>query len=158
MSLPLGPPPDPVDKRFHQWTSQMWKYLTAINRNASVSSIVVGTGLTGGTITTTGTIAIGTVITAGTVGSATVVPILGYNALGQITSVATGTIGAMGTFASPTFTGTATADNLVGNGIFNSQSIGTGVTLTVPSGYGLAVVGPFVVSGDLVVSGDMVVL
>ncbi len=155
MSLPLGPPPDPVDKRFHQWTSQMWKYLIALKEGGTVTTVVAGTGLTGGTIGVAGTIAIGTVVAAGTVGSATVVPILGYNALGQITSVISGTIG---TLANPNFTGTATADNLVGNGIFNKQSIGTGVTLTVPSGYSLSVVGPFVVSGDLVVSGDMVIL
>jgi len=53
----------------------------------TVSSITAGTGLSGGTITTTGTIAIAdTGVVSGTYGTATVVPQIAINSQGQITS------------------------------------------------------------------------
>ena len=54
----------------------------------SVTSVVTGTGLTGGTITNTGTIAIGTSgVTAGTYGSTTQATQITVDALGRITAV-----------------------------------------------------------------------
>ena len=52
----------------------------------TVTSIVAGTGLTGGTITVSGTIALATVGTAGTYGAANSVPVFTTNAYGQITT------------------------------------------------------------------------
>ena len=53
----------------------------------TVTSITAGTGLSGGTITSTGTISIAsTGVTAGTYGSASTVPAIAINSQGQITS------------------------------------------------------------------------
>lgn len=55
--------------------------------SGTVTSIATGTGLTGGPITTTGTISIATTgVTASTYGSASIVPVIAVNSQGQITS------------------------------------------------------------------------
>lgn len=60
---------------------------------AYVSNVATGTGLTGGPITTTGTISIAnTTVTAGNYGSATEVPTFIVNAQGQLTNAANVTI------------------------------------------------------------------
>lgn len=59
---------------------------------------------------------------------------------------------------SPAMTGTGTAVELKGNGMFQKQSVATGETLTVPVGYSMVVAGDFSVVGDLVVNGDMRVM
>ena len=60
---------------------------------AYVSNVATGTGLTGGPITTTGTISIAnTTVTAGSYGSATEVPTFIVNAQGQLTNAANVTI------------------------------------------------------------------
>ena len=52
----------------------------------TVTSITAGAGLTGGTISTTGTIALAAVGTAGTYGNASTLPVIVTNAYGQITT------------------------------------------------------------------------
>lgn len=61
---------------------------TAFASGSGVTSIATGTGLTGGPITSTGTISIAnTTVVAGTYGSSSAVPVFVVNAQGQITSV-----------------------------------------------------------------------
>ena len=69
---------------------------TAFASGSGVTSIATGTGLTGGTITSTGTISIDvTGVTAATYGSSLVVPVIAVNAQGQITSATNTTINAV---------------------------------------------------------------
>lgn len=164
--------------------------VSQVNANAAplagvgtVTNIATGTGLTGGPITTTGTISmVSTIIAGGPTGGAATVPVITYNAEGQLTAVSTASItpAAIGAPAgSGTSTGSNTGDqNLSGlvpysgasgsvdlgantfsaEGIFQKQSVDNGVTLTVPSGYSMVVAGNFTVTGDLVVNGDMRVM
>jgi hypothetical protein len=63
---------------------------TSPSSGGTVTSVATGTGLTGGPITTSGTIAIAnTGVTAGTYGSAAVIPVIQVNSQGQITSIST---------------------------------------------------------------------
>ena len=63
---------------------------TSPSSGGTVTSVASGTGLTGGPITTTGTLSIAnTGVTAGTYGSAAVIPVIAVNNQGQITSIST---------------------------------------------------------------------
>jgi hypothetical protein len=87
----------------------------------TVTSVTAGTGLSGGTITTSGTISMPNVGTAGTYGSASTVPVITTDAQGRVSSVTTTTI-------TPT-----TTWNLTGNSGTNSGSnfVGTKDTATL---------------------------
>lgn len=74
-------------------TTKTWDCTTNVGSGGSVTNVSTGTGLTGGPITTTGTISIAnTGVSAGTYGSGTTVPVLAINAQGQITSASTAAI------------------------------------------------------------------
>ena len=60
MTFNLGPPPEPKDSRFLEWVTLLWKYVKNAPGTGTVTAITAGTGLSGGTITDTGTIAIAT--------------------------------------------------------------------------------------------------
>ena len=61
--------------------------------NGTVTSVATGTGLTGGTITSTGTISLAnTAVSAGSYGSASVVPTFTVDAQGRLTSASDATI------------------------------------------------------------------
>jgi hypothetical protein len=63
---------------------------TSPSSGGTVTSVASGTGLTGGPITTSGTLAIAnTGVTAGTYGSAAVIPVIQVNSQGQITNIST---------------------------------------------------------------------
>jgi hypothetical protein len=61
--------------------------LIATSSGGTVTQIVAGNGLSGGTITSTGTISLPATGTAGTYGSATSIPVLTTDAYGRVTSV-----------------------------------------------------------------------
>jgi hypothetical protein len=69
---------------------------TAFATGSGVTSVATGTGLTGGPITSSGTISIDvTGVSAATYGSSLVVPVIAVNAQGQITSATNTTINAV---------------------------------------------------------------
>ena len=97
----------------------------AITTGSGVTSIATGTGLTGGPITSTGTISIAnTAVTAGSYGSATQVGTFTVNAQGQLTAAANVSITAGGIGAVASVSGTANEITATGT---------TNVTLSLPS-------------------------
>ena len=81
--------------QFNYYNGTAW---TVIGGSSGVTSISAGTGLSGGTITTTGTISLATVGTAGTYGDATHVPVLTTDVYGRVTGVTNTAISASGGF------------------------------------------------------------
>jgi len=98
---------------------------SAFASGSGVTSVATGTGLTGGPITSTGTISIAnTAVTAGSYGSATEVGTFTVNAQGQLTAAANVSITAGGIGAVASVSGTANEITASGT---------TNVTLSLPS-------------------------
>ena len=90
---------------FEGYANNAWG---SIATGAGVTSVATGTGLTGGPITSTGTISIAnTAVTAGTYGDSSTVPQFAVNAQGQLTSVTGVSISATSIGAVTSVTGTA---------------------------------------------------
>ena len=105
--------------RYNTTTGLLEAYLnsvwTSLASGSGVTSIATGTGLTGGPITSTGTISIDvTGVAAATYGSSLVVPVIAVNAQGQITSATNTTINAI-TLTTGTISTTPSASTDIAN-------------------------------------------
>ena len=120
-----------------QNNSGVWQTLAL---GGGVTSVGSGTGLTGGPITSTGTLSIAnTGVTAATYGSASTVPQIAVNAQGQITSATNVTITPSGIGAISSVSGTANE--------ITATTVGTAVTVSLPTA--LTFTGKTVTGGTL---------
>ena len=121
---------------FEGYVNGVW---TAFASGSGVTSIATGTGLTGGPITSTGTISIAnTAVTAGSYGSATEVGTFAVNAQGQLTAASNVSITPSGIGAVASVSGTANEITATGT---------TNVTLSLPTA--LTFTGKTVTGGTL---------
>ena len=117
------------------------------NGTGTVTQVSTGTGLTGGPITTSGTISLAnTAVTSGVYGTSTVVPQITVDAQGRITSVANVSIASGGV---GTVTNVATGVGLTGGPITSNGTISLANTAVVAAAYGSASqVGTFTVDAQ----------
>lgn len=106
------------------------------NGSGTVTQVNTGTGLTGGPITSSGTISLAnTAVTAGVYGTSNVVPQITVDAQGRITNVASVTITTGGT---GTVTNVATGVGLTGGPITSNGTISLANTTVAAGTYGNA--------------------
>jgi hypothetical protein len=135
-----------------KWNGTAWVPQADNNAGGTLTSIATGTGLSGGPITTTGTISLAnTSVTPNTYGSATQVPTFTVDAQGRLTAASNVTISGVapggtaggdltGTYPSPTLsTSAATGANVIGAvnnataGTINTARLNTAVVLDTES-------------------------
>ena len=108
----------------------------ATGGSGTVTNVSTGTGLTGGPITTTGTISLAnTAVTAGTYGDSTHVPQIIIDAQGRITSASNVSISAGG---SGTVTNVSTGTGLTGGPVTTTGTISIANTTVTAGSYGNA--------------------
>ena len=107
--------------------------------NGTVTNVATGTGLTGGPITTTGTIALAnTAVTAGTYGNASTVSQVTINAQGQVTnavnvaiSIANSAVTGLGTMATQNANAVVVTGGSINNTAIGNATANTGVFTTL---------------------------
>ena len=107
--------------------------------NGTVTNVATGTGLTGGPITTTGTIALAnTTVTAGTYGNASTVAQVTINAQGQATnvvnvaiSIANSAVTGLGTMATQNANAVVVTGGSINNTAIGNATANTGVFTTL---------------------------
>jgi len=117
------------------------------NGTGTVTQVSTGTGLTGGPITTSGTVSLAnTAVTAGTYGNATTVPQITIDAQGRITSASNVSISSGGV---GTVTQVNTGTGLTGGPIISTGTVSLANTAVVAAAYGSATqVGTFTVDAQ----------
>ena len=143
---------------FEGYANNAWGSITT---GTGVTSIATGTGLTGGPITSTGTISIDvTGVTAGTYGSSLIVPVIAVNAQGQITSATNTTIDAVtlttGTISTTPSNSTDIANkayvDTVAQGLDTKASVIAGTTVNI------TLSGTQTIDGIVLIAGDRVLV
>ena len=107
--------------------------------NGTVTNVATGTGLTGGPITTTGTISLAnTAVTAGTYGNASTVSQVTINAQGQVTnavnvaiSIANSAVTGLGTMATQNANAVVVTGGSINNTAIGNATANTGVFTTL---------------------------
>jgi hypothetical protein len=134
---------------------------TAFAASSGVTSVATGTGLTGGPITSTGTISIDvTGVTAGTYGSSLVVPVIAVNAQGQITSATNTTINAV-TLTTGTISTTPSGSTDIANKSYVdtvAQGLDTKASVVAGTTVNITLSGTQTIDGVVLIAGDRVLV
>lgn len=130
---------------------------TSLASGSGVTSVATGTGLTGGPITSTGTISIDvTGVAAATYGSSLVVPVIAVNAQGQITSATNTTINAV-TLTTGTISTTPSASTDIANKSYVdtvAQGLDTKASVVAATTVNITLSGTQTVDGIALIAAD----
>ncbi|WP_434615416.1 beta strand repeat-containing protein [Azospirillum sp. B2RO_4] len=138
---PLSPPVGFTRRNTDLNVNEAWDGAQWVSQGvAGVTSVATGTGLTGGPITSTGTISIAnTGVAAGSYGDDTTVPVLTINAQGQVTDATTATITPAGIGGVPTSRTLTAGTGLTGGGNLSADRVlALADTAVTPASYGSA--------------------
>ena len=160
-----APAPTNGTLRYNTTVALLEAYLngswTSLASGSGVTSILTGTGLTGGPITSTGTISIDvTGVTSGTYGSSLVVPVIAVNAQGQITSATNTTINAV-TLTTGTISTTPSGSTDIANKSYVdtvAQGLDTKASVVAGTTANITLSGTQTIDGILLIAGDRVLV
>ena len=143
---------------FEGYANNAWGSITT---GTGVTSVATGTGLTGGPITSTGTISIAnTAVAAGTYGSSLVVPVIAVNAQGQITSATNTTIDAV-TLTTGTISTTPSGSTDIANKSYVdtvAQGLDTKASVVAGTTVNITLSGTQTIDGIALIAGDRVLV